>query len=768
MRKSTKGRVAIFDREYKLEAQRLETVLQIVEQQLTQARQYTHSAKQELRKARRALWEDLQFAGASTSFDDDVNAVQYLDEMARKGRELGIHRNKMRKLELLRQSPYFGRIDFHDHELGTTNQVYVGVASLVDQVTGEHWVYDWRAPISSLFYDYGIGSAQYQAPGGTVKGEILLKRQYHIEQGRLIYLFDSDLTINDDVLQMTLSKTADNKMKHIVYTIQREQNQAIRDETNRVLFVHGPAGCGKTSIALHRAAYLLYRHRGLLDASEIVIFSPNDIFGDYIQNVLPELGEDNIREATMQDYLEKEIVPDWDWESYYTQLAYIFEQPQDSDYTVRLGAIEFKSSVDFYRMVNQYLKYLEASKFRFTDIEAWGNLIISEQECRKLFHETYSYLPIVQRLEKIRRRILYLLNPIRKDRVAALVRAKANLPKHKGDNERELQKISIAEVNEELAPVYEQIGCMLEINVHQLYCDLFQFPDQIGRFFDPNLLPPNWDLICQLTQASMAAQKLLFEDAAPLLYFQGKLVGWQELPAIKHVIIDEAQDYSLFHYQIFRNIFPRAAFTILGDLNQTVHPYLKLTDFNTAAEAFTEAGYTCKILQMTKSYRSTMQIGEFTSRLLADKQQIEFVERTGEKPKVIAFSRKKANQLAEVIEDSIAQGSRSVAVICKTQAEAKKIGKLLEGRTKFTLITHETGYFPPGVVVVPVYLSKGLEFDTVIIANADQEIYGRESDRQLLYTACTRALHQLYIFYEHRLTNFITAIDRHLYESVEA
>jgi DNA helicase-2/ATP-dependent DNA helicase PcrA len=739
-----------------------------VERQLAKAEQYSYAAKQELKKVRRALWEDLQFAGASTSFDEDVNAAQYLDELARKGREFGIHRNKVRKLELLRKAPYFGRIDFHDHELDTTNQIYVGVASLVDEETGQHWVYDWRAPISSLFYDYGMGPAKYEAPAGTVTGEITLKRQYRIEQGKLVYMFDSDLTINDDVLQMTLSKTADNRMKHIVYTIQREQNQAIRDEANRVLFVQGPAGCGKTSIALHRAAYLLYRYRGVLDASEIVIFSPNAIFGDYIQNVLPELGEDNIREATMQDYLEMVIAPEWSWESYYAQLAYILEQCHDPGYAARLEAIAFKSSEQFYQMVNQYIEYLEENQFRFADIEAWGQTIISGEECSRLFLETYGYLPVAQRLEKIRRRVLYLLNPIRKDRIAALVKDKADLPRHKGDNERELQRLSIAEVKEELAPVYEQLDQMLNIDVYQLYSGLFQSREQVGRFFDPSLLPSSWDQICRVTQAGMEERKLLFEDTAPFVYFQGRLEGWRELSGIKHVIIDEAQDYTLFHYQLFRNIFPKAAFTILGDLNQAVHPYLRLPDFEKAAGVFTGAGYACKILKMNKSYRSTKEIGEFTSRLLTDKQEIEFVEREGDKPKVIACGRHKGEQLAKIIEESTVKGSKSAAVICKTQDEARKTAKQLEGRIKFTLITHETGYFPPGVVVVPVYLAKGLEFDTVVIANADQEVYGREPDRQLLYTACTRALHQLFIFYENQLTSFITAVDRQLYEIMEA
>ena len=225
---------------------------------MAKAEQYSYAAKQELKKVRRALWEDLQFAGASTSFDEDVNAAQYLDELAEKAGNLAFTGTKCASWNFCEKrltSPH----RFHDHELDTTNQIYVGVASLVDEETGSIGS-TTGALRSAVCSTITAGPAKYEAPAGTVTGEITLKRQYRIEQGKLVYMFDSDLTINDDVLQMTLSKTADNRMKHIVYTIQREQNQAIR-EANRVLFVQGPAGCGKTSIALHRAAYLLYRYR---------------------------------------------------------------------------------------------------------------------------------------------------------------------------------------------------------------------------------------------------------------------------------------------------------------------------------------------------------------------------------------------------------------------------------------------------------------------------------------------------------------------------
>ncbi len=733
-----------------------------IDTQLKQAQKSTFLAKQELQKARRFLTEDIQYGG-----DNPISAAQYIDELNRQGLGFKIYRNNLLKLELLQKSPYFGRIDFHDFEIGKTESIYIGVASLVESATSEHLVYDWRAPISSMFYDYGIGRAQYQAPMGIVAGEIILKRQYRIENGKIEYMFESDLTINDEILQAALSKSADNKMKHIIYTIQFEQNQAIRDEDTRVLLVHGPAGSGKTSIALHRAAYLLYRYREELNANNIMIFSPNRIFSDYIKNVLPELGEENIRQATMQEYISDQISLPWLVEDYYRQFEFILNDDRSDEYRMRLKAIDYKSSADFFSLIQKYLSYIEANKFQFTDLKIWDQMIISKQECEDLFNNTHGYLPIIERLDKMRRRINYMLDPIRKSQIAKIVKEKASQAQYKGYNERELQRLAISEVNRDVEPIQRKIDAMLANNVYQLYSDLFKLKANVREFVGELILPNNWEQICELTLANLKRKMLFFEDVAPFLYFQGQLSGWKELSDIKHVIIDEAQDYSLFHYEIFRNIFPKAALTILGDLNQAIHPYLRLTDFKTAASAFSRSGYDYKILSLTKSYRSTKEIADFTSRLLTSEQKIESVDRSGIKPQVVEFQsglNQQVDQLTNTITDCLREGCESVAIICKTRNEVKQVTELLRNRVKFTAISHEIEFFPSGVVVIPVYLAKGLEFDAVIIYNATQENYGLESDRNLLYTACSRALHYLYVYYSEELSSFIADIDPSLYQ----
>lgn len=716
-----------------------------------------------MREIRRSIWEDLQFGGASNSFDQDIEAVQYLEELNRHGREFGVVQKNLTKLRLLKRSPYFGRIDFHDHEFDIIDPIYIGVASLVDQTAKEHLVYDWRAPVASMFYDYGLGPAAYESPGGEITGEILLKRQYKIENGKLISVFDSELTINDDILQDELGRTTDNRMRSIIYSIQREQNQAIRDESAGVLFVQGPAGSGKTSIALHRAAYLLYRYHGALTADNIVIFSPNKIFSDYIHNVLPELGEENIRQATMQEYIDRMISPEWEIEEYYAQFEYLLALDSHSN-DPRVAALQFKASTSFFQLIQAYLEYIEGHSFKFTNINAWGEIIITKEQCEHLFHDTYRYLPIKSRLEKIRRRIYYLLKPKRRAKVDLMVKKRSDHIDHIRDSEQELRQACGGIVNKELQTMYRKIDAMLTINSYQLYEEFFSNPNLVRRFSDGKLVPNNWKQICDHTMTSLRERKLLFEDAAPLLYLDGMLSGWSTISSVRHVIVDESQDYSLFNYEILRNIFPKAAFTILGDLDQAIHPYIKLTNYDEVVDNFQVNNSRPKLINLTKSYRSTKEIGKFTRSLLPNLSLVDLVDRSGEKPQVIAAGDQLRELLVEKIIYCLEHGCNSVAVICKTEKEAILAEAILSKEVKVTRLSKNKDRFVPGVVITPVYLGKGLEFDAVLIFDADETIYSQEEERNLFYTACTRALHYLFIFYRNRLTSFITDIDKQLYQ----
>lgn len=747
--------------QYKLETQRLIHVLDEIDQQLDISKQATQVAKDQLKEIRRSLWEDLQFGGASTSFEQDVDAVQYLNELNEQGRRFGVNNQVMRRLELLRKNPYFGRFDFYDFELGTTDPIYIGVSSLVDSKTNEYLVYDWRAPISSMFYDYGLGLAEYDAPIGSVRGEIKLKRQFKIIANEIKYMLDSDIKIDDEILQLVLSKSADTKMKNIIYSIQREQNLAIRDELTKILLVQGPAGSGKTSIALHRAAYLLYRYHTLLDAENIVIFSPNGIFSDYIKDVLPELGEDNIQQATIRDYIDRMVRDDWQVEDYYSHLETILTDSNKRQQ--RSQAIRYKTSPQFYQLLKKYIAYIIKTKCEFQDITINGRLLISKAECDALVQETYRFLPLKARLEKLQRRIRYLLDPIRKSEIRTRVNQLSKQAQYLDANENELSKVAIARVNKDFADIYQHADEIGKLDAYQIYMDLFQAQGYINEQVSPLDLPQEWAAIAAETYSNLQLKQISYEDTAALLYLNGELSGWSTIPNIKHVIIDEAQDYSLFHFGVMKSIFPKASFTILGDINQAIHPYMEPSDYVAIGEIFDQPETTTKQITLTKSYRSTQEIAAFTRALMPVLSELEVMERTGEKPQVIAYSTERGKQLSESINACLDAGHQTVAVICKTQGEVTEAAHLLAGKIKFTEIVSEDTTLTTGVVLLPIYFAKGLEFDAVVIYNASSEVFELEEERILFYTACTRALHKLVIFYADQVTRFISEIEHKFY-----
>ncbi len=713
-----------------------------------------------MRTMRRSIWEDLQISSAS----NDYEVVQYIDELKRHGRDFGISQKNLKRLQLLDASPYFGRIDFYDEEFATVVTIYIGIASLIDEESKEHLIYDWRAPIASMFYDFGVGKAEYESPAGTITGDIILKRQYQIKEGELRYIFDSDLTIDDEILQDVLSKHADDKMRNIVYSIQKEQNLAIRDEQTQVLMVQGPAGSGKTSIALHRAAYLLYRHHQSLDASNIVIFSPNRVFSDYISHVLPQLGEENIGQATMQEYAYRILGTSWDVEDLYSQLEELFMHEKDQSQLARTQGIEFKSSKTYFETVQTYLNYVIEQKIKFSDLIVWDQVLLKKTEFEQLFRETYQYLPIKKRLDKIRRRIHFLLDPMKKQRIRDLVLEKENEPDRIGESSREVASICVQEVHEQLQSVWDQVNAWLVLDTLDCYCELFSNISLMQQLTKAEL-PTNWSEICQQTLYALGNQQVHYEDLAPLLYLKGRIEGWPTYEHIRHVIIDEAQDYSVFHYEIFKNVFPKSTFTILGDFNQAIHPYLVLTSYHDLAGVF--ASYSHKMIELTKSYRSTQEISAFTRAILAKDQEGENVARSGDKPQVIQVDAESITvQLIKDITESCNQQAQSIAVICKTTNHCQEVATLLEGKIEFALITKEDEHFTKGVVVVPVYLAKGLEFDAVIVSDGEASCYGKDTERKLFYTACTRALHQLFIYYQVELTPFVTQLDSKLYESI--
>lgn len=372
------------DFEWKLEKEWLQEVFQEVRKQYNEKHDLKEKFKKDAIETQRELWNDVGSVSIANGLDQVVDFIGFINTMKIQKRSHEFTKKLEEKYERMLLSPYFGRMDFIENGEEKVEKYYIGISNLIND-NYDFLVYDWRAPVSSMFYDYEIGEANYKCPEGRVNGKLTLKRQYKINNGEIKYMFDSNLKIDDEVLQDILGKSTDSKMNAIVTTIQREQNKVIRNEDYKNLIVQGPAGSGKTSVALHRIAYLLYKHRDKISPKNIVIFSPNDILNDYISNVLPQLGEDNMCQTTFKEYMHKALGNRLIKENYSEMMEYILVSKKDGAYEKRINNIKFKSSMEFMDILKAYVGYLEKMDRNFTDITFRGDLIISSKDIEELF-----------------------------------------------------------------------------------------------------------------------------------------------------------------------------------------------------------------------------------------------------------------------------------------------------------------------------------------------------------------------------------------------
>jgi DNA helicase II / ATP-dependent DNA helicase PcrA len=632
----------------------------------------------ELRQKKEYLYD--QQSGMDEA--DHVAAGQSIDRMATTGESAVARRRKLLKLV---DSPYFGRIDF-----GTKPEecqaIYIGLYSYFDEQDKANLIYDWRAPIASMFYDFELGEAWYQSPKGKTTGTIHLKRQYKIRDGRMEYMLESALSIQDDILQRELSKSADDKMKNIVATIQRDQNAVIRNETAQVMIIQGVAGSGKTSIALHRIAFLLYRHRETLKASDVLILSPNKVFADYIAHVLPELGEEHVPETGIEDLARDILENKFRFQTFFQQVSVLMHHPKE-DFIER---IRFKSSFEFLSQLNRYLIHLENTNFVATEIRIAG-VVVPGPYIQDRFR-AYTRMPAFKRIPDVVREIQqYLRN-----------QAGRKLKGH------------------EKGKLWEAIPRMFRLNtVMEVYR---QFYAWLGK---PDLF-------------RMGQQgELEYADVFPLIYCKIRLEGVIPYDHVKHLLIDEMQDYTPVQYAVLSRLFTCKK-TILGDIRQTVNPYSAST-----AEVIEEVFPLADIVRLNRSYRSTIEITRFTQRISHNPDLVP-VERHGEEPRLHRFKHpgEEINEIIAGIDRFRQSGNRSMGILCKTVKQANRLFEELQ-MPDVHLLTDTSTRFSDGVILTSVHLAKGLEFDEVIVPYVNDINYQTELDRSILYIACTRALHQL-------------------------
>ena len=645
------------------------------------------------------LREKKQYIHEQQSGMDDADMVaagQSIYRMAFTG-EAAVARK--RKLLKLGQSPYFGRIDFVPQGKATL-PVYIGIYSFIDEQPRQSLIYDWRAPISSMFYDFELGDAAFATPGGMVQGTIELKRQYKIRDGRMEFMIENDVNIHDDVLQRELAKSSDDKLKNIVATIQRDQNAVIRNETAPVMVIQGVAGSGKTSIALHRIAFLLYRYRETIGAKNVLIISPNKVFADYISNVLPELGEEHIPELGMEELAADLLDHQYSFQTFFEQVSALLEQ-HDAAFIER---IRFKSSFEFLSQLNQYLIYVENNYFTVKELRVGQTTVPLPFLLAKF--RTFHRVPLLKRFALVA------------EEVRAYVR----------DATR--RKLT----NHEKSTIGEAIPRMFRFHqVPDLYRDFYRW---LGK---PELL--------KLDQS----QRLEYADVFPLIYLRLRLEGITAYDHVKHLLVDEMQDYTPVQYAVLSRLFGCRK-TILGDVSQTVNPY-SASSAETIERVFPQA----EVVKLYRSYRSTVEITAFAQRITPNPNIIP-LERHGPVPVVARFGSpdEELQAINQMITNFQRSGNHSLGIICKTLRQAEQAHQALEGPGIY-LLTDESTTFKEGIIITTAHLAKGLEFDEVIVPFASARTYQTEVDKSMLYVACTRAMHQLTLTCSGDVTPFLSA-----------
>ena len=774
-----------FEESKKLEQERIDYILHKMKDDLDKLSKQTSTIKTDIVSIRKNFWEDV-----TVNLEDAVEAsetavsikqqAEFLSE--REHRHKHLHRD-LKNLQRLMDAPYFARIDFLEKGEQVSESIYLGIASFIDRKTDEFLIYDWRAPISSLYYDYSLGHAEFKAPGGLVQGELTLKRQFIIKKAVLEGMFDTGITIGDELLQQVLGNQSNTQMKSIVATIQQEQNQVIRNEKGKILIVQGAAGSGKTSAALQRVAYLLYKYRETLEAEEILLFSPNLMFNSYIRNVLPELGEENMQQTTFQQYLQHFLGKEFEVEDPFTQMEFMLTPTSDKEYEIRRHSAKFKSSFQYMTLINHYLGFLSEKGLVFHDILFRDEKLFSSDQVKSYFYSLSNTISTPNRIKLVSDWLLSELKVIEKkerkkewvdEEIQYLSKEEyqfyyEKLSKQKrftqdtfDDYDREQEMLRKYVVKRRLSHIRKLIKSKAFLNLKKLYEQFFELDPKI-LLSEENLYISNetWERICSFTLKEINQDKLPYEDATPYLYLKEKLLGFQTNTRVKYVFIDEAQDYSAFQYAFIHHLFPNAKLTILGDMNQAIYAHTSQSGMDTLTEIFPDER--SERITLTKSYRSTRPIIEFTRELLEGGASIIPFNRDGKMPLVIEKDNQEDVVTGIIEKIKSYEQYQTVAIICQSAQESDIVYNKIKPHLEVQLVDKRSNEYQEGIVIIPAYLAKGIEFDVVIIFNGSSEIYGTEEVRNLFYTACTRAMHELVIFSTGEISPFIRSVPGHLY-----
>ena len=675
--------MAISEVEFQKEKKILKKVQKLLGDNLQELGADVFQDEEDLIEFKKMMWEN------SSSFDN-AEIQQVMAATAMEADKVLAKQRYFKKLRQVQHKPYFASIVFKDDE-GKVFNIYISLTYLKDKNLN-NILYDWRSPICSLFYDYETGPCEYKAPGGIYTGELKRKRQYKIENDELVGVFDTSLNIDDEVLQEVLANESSDKMKNVVNTIQQEQNKVIRNLEDNNLIVQGIAGSGKTTVALHRIAFLLYQLERL-NSNNVLIFSPNNIFTEYISDVLPSLGEANTLQTTFADYLSAFIKEYKDVETFTDFVSrYYTYQEQDPE------LVKYKQSDRIIRHLDAYLEdYVNNCKYISSFTENEINYV-DKDDINEMLHYKYNRLPLFERTEEIAKKL------------------SSNFYKGSGKKNKTFGKL--LRENSNFKKDYQEIYK----NFWKSEFTDYKLPETVINSF-------------------VNKKVINYEDALLFAYIKGTLEGFLYEANIKQVIIDEAQDYNKLQYIIISKIFQKADFTILGDINQNINPYYEYKSLEELKDLFKGDS---KYLELLKTYRSSPEIIEYTNKIL-NLKHVNAIRKENNKPVVI---RKGIKDLKlSLIEDvnKLQSEYKSTAIITKDNVEAEKIYNLLKDEFDISIVEASSKKFNKELIIIPAYTAKGLEFDSVIIYNDRNNSY-KSNEKNLLYVACTRCQHELYIY----------------------
>lgn len=709
----------IGEKEYKKEVDYLKTVLYTLDKEINKNSKKITDLTEDLQGEMKYAWDP-------TNRLSDTEFTYAIADIHRQSFTKNSTLDKLKSYKKMIKSAYFARFDFDDGE--EIMPIYLGIATLQD---GNYfYVYDWRAPICGMFYDYEPGESSYVTPNGDkISGKITLKRQYKIQGDQIKEIFDTDMQVIDDILQKMLQENTSSKMKQIVNTIQKDQNKIIRKNDVDILVVSGPAGSGKTSVAMHKIAYLLYTYKDRINNSNVLILSPNDIFSNYISNVLPEIGEDNVYQTTFMDYIKTFLT------EYKVQgtINDIYEKIYSHNRTnVEYNSIKLKFSAVYINLIEKYLEAIRPEVLGLKDIVVENKLIIDKEYLTKLAGELeFSGISFKEQYKKLVEKIL--------------LHASIKTRKNQNTNAK-LKKSLLVD----------------KIKPKELYNNLYSSRDKFVNLIEEiynstgtakteRLTIKQLDEIYNYTNASLAKGVIPYEDVSAYLYFKNRLVGSVNQNNIKFVIIDEAQDYSLMQYKILANLFKNANISIMGDINQCILPFSAYKNYDSVLNVLSEPRdkVRAETNYLSKTYRSTTEINSFAKSIIPDSPLYNQVERHGDE---VSVQKMAEGDYKALIDEALKLKKKynSVAIITKNQQDADKFKYYVTENKKQSTIKiinkKDKSFITDKVVVIPSYLAKGLEFDAVLVYNANLDTYTQQ-DKNLLYVVCTRALHKLNIYY---------------------